>query len=63
MKDKNFTYINEHYGKNFKANKIVRVSGELGILEYGDNYAWVKMESGEIRNYHPNDIELVGEKQ
>ena len=59
MKDKDFTYINDYYGKKFKANKIVRASGELGVLLYGDNYAWVKMENGEIRNYHPSDVNVL----
>ena len=63
MKDKKFTYINEYYKKDFSANKVVRASGELGVLLYGDNYCWIRMENGEIRNYHPNDVELVEAKE
>ena len=55
MKDKNFTYINESYGRKFKAGQKVIALGKDGILMYGDNYCHVRTCEG-ILPYHPNDV-------
>lgn len=64
MNDKKFTYINEYYEKQFKAGLKAKelVSGEIGILKYGTNYVFIEIY-GQLRNYHPKDIELLEKKK
>lgn len=66
MKDRKFEYINQAYGKNFKAGAKVKALGKNGILCYGDHHCWVKVKvkiKDKIRErilpFHPNDVEVV----
>lgn len=65
MKDKNFTYINEYYGRNLKCGDIVRIAGScseaFGSLEYGNSHVFVKVLGKVQGGYHPNDIQLIKE--
>ena len=66
MKDKNFTYVNESYGKNFKHGMIVKIGGscteQFGSLEYGDSRVYARIMGKVQGPFHPNDVEEFKEQ-
>jgi hypothetical protein len=59
--DKEFKYINNFYGKKFKAGLKARALGKEGVLAYGDNYVYLFFGKQVSAPFHPNDVELVEE--
>lgn len=61
--DKTFEYINNYYGKKFKAGLRAIALGKEGVLAYGDNYVYLLFGKQISAPFHPNDVELVEDNQ
>ena len=49
-------YVNKYYGLNLKQGMSVLALGEKGKVRSATHHVRVRLDSGELRNYHPADV-------